>query len=166
MGTWSRNSRVRIRGRIVEGLRAAGNFTQISWVRKQFISKLSIDPFPGTLNLEIVDLDSLQAFNKLKATRGIEIQSEDSSFCNAQCYPVFISGLLEGAIVFPLVEDYLPIPVNPDSHSCSIRTAVPEQTGHFSRSGATLGVWDILPIRHLSSSFCFFLIEPPFNWMR
>jgi len=53
METIFSNNRVKIRGRIVEGLREAGNFTQIPWVKKQFISKLSIDPYPGTLNLEI-----------------------------------------------------------------------------------------------------------------
>jgi len=29
-------------------------------VRKQFIEKLSMDPYPGTLNLEIVDKDSIE----------------------------------------------------------------------------------------------------------
>jgi len=69
METASGNNRVKIRGKIVEGLREAGNFTQIPWVRKQFISKLSIDPYPGTLNLEIVDSESLQTFKELKAKK-------------------------------------------------------------------------------------------------
>ena len=97
---------MKIRGRIVEGLREAGNFTQIPWVKRQFIEKLSIDPYPGTLNLEIVDPESLQAFRKLKASRGLEITPEDPSFCSAQCYPVLINGQLKAAIVFPLVKDY------------------------------------------------------------
>ena len=75
-------------------------------MKKQFIEKLSIDPFPGTLNLEIVDPESLQAFRKLKASKGFEITPEDPSFCSAQCYPVLINGLLKAAIVFPLVDGY------------------------------------------------------------
>ncbi|MGB9629648.1 MAG: DUF120 domain-containing protein [Thermodesulfobacteriota bacterium] len=90
----------------MEGLREAANFTQISWVRKQFIEKLSIDPYPGTLNLEIVDLDSLKTFKDLKSQKGIEITPEDPSFCSAQCYPILINGQLKGAIVYPLVEGY------------------------------------------------------------
>jgi riboflavin kinase, archaea type len=101
-----RNNRVKIRGRIVEGLREAGSFTQIPWVKRQFIEKLSIDPYPGTLNLEIVDPQSLIAFKELKNKKGIEITPEDPSFCSAQCYPVLINGQLKGAIVFPLVEGY------------------------------------------------------------
>jgi len=75
-------------------------------VRKQFIEKLSIDPYPGTLNLEIVDTVSLQTFKELKATNGIEITPEDPSFCSARCYPVLINGQLKAAIVLPLVEGY------------------------------------------------------------
>jgi riboflavin kinase len=106
MGTSSSNCRIKIYGKVVEGLREAVNFTQIPWVKKQFISKLSIDPYPGTLNLEIIDLDSFQAFKKLTATKGTEITPEDPSFCNAQCYPALINGRLKGAVVFPLVENY------------------------------------------------------------
>lgn len=75
-------------------------------MKSQFISKLSIDPYPGTLNLEIVEPESLQTFKELKATHGIEITPEDPSFCNARCYPVLINGRLKGAIVLPMVEGY------------------------------------------------------------
>ncbi len=100
------NNRVKIRGKIVEGLREAGNFTQIPWVKKQFIEKLSINPYPGTLNLQIVDPESLQTFIALKTKKGIEITPEDPSFCSAKSYQVLIGGRLKGAIVFPLVENY------------------------------------------------------------
>jgi CTP-dependent riboflavin kinase len=106
MKTGLSKNRVKIQGKIVEGIREATNFTQIPWVRKQFISKLSIDPFPGTLNLEIVDPESLQTFNALKAMKGIEITPEDPSFCSAQCYPVLINGQIKGAVVLPMVEGY------------------------------------------------------------
>ena len=75
-------------------------------MKNQFLSKLSIDPYPGTLNLEIIDPESLQTFKDLKATTGIEITPEDPSFCSAQCYPVLINGQLKGAIVLPMVKDY------------------------------------------------------------
>ena len=75
-------------------------------MKRQFNEKLSINPYPGTLNLEIVDPESLQSFNSLKTKKGVEITPEDSSFCSAQCYPILINGLLKGAIVFPLVSGY------------------------------------------------------------
>jgi riboflavin kinase len=75
-------------------------------VKRQFIEKLSIDSYPGTLNLEIIDIESLQSFKELKSKKGIEITPEDPSFCSAQCYPVLIGRRLKGAIVLPMVEDY------------------------------------------------------------
>lgn len=75
-------------------------------MRKQLIQKLNVDPYPGTLNLEIVDLKDSQNFRELKSTPGVEIIPEDPSFCSARCYPVLINGRLEGAIVSPGVEDY------------------------------------------------------------
>ncbi len=74
--------------------------------QKQFISKLLIDPYPGTLNLEIIDPESLKTFKELKAKKGVEITPEDPSFCSAQCYPVLVDGRLKAAIVFPLVGEY------------------------------------------------------------
>ena len=75
-------------------------------MKRQFIEKLSIDPYPGTLNLEIVNPESLQILHTLKTQKGIEITPEDPSFCSARCYPVLINGQLKGAIVFPLVDGY------------------------------------------------------------
>ncbi len=75
-------------------------------MRRQFIEKLSIDPYPGTLNLEIIDPESLQAFQMLKKMAGIEIVPEDPSFCSARCYPVSINDRIKGAIVLPCVQDY------------------------------------------------------------
>ncbi len=106
MNTACGNNRVKIRGKIVEGLRVSANFTQIPWVRNQIISKLSIDPYPGTLNLEIIDQKDLRNFNELKATQGVEITPEDSSFCTGKCYSVLIEGKLKGAIILPVVENY------------------------------------------------------------
>lgn len=91
---------------MVEGLRVGSTFTQVPWVRKQFVRKLDIDPYPGTLNLEIVDPEDTRSFQELKSTSGVEIVPEDPSFCIARCYPVLINGRLQGAIVFPEVEDY------------------------------------------------------------
>ena len=99
-------SKMKIRGRIVEGLGVGRDFTCIQWVKAQFISKLAIDPYPGTLNLEIVDPKDLQTFEALKASHGIEITPEDPSFCKGKCFQVLINGRMKGAIVLPVVESY------------------------------------------------------------
>lgn len=90
----------------MDGIRVASDFTQVPWVKDQFACKLAIDAYPGTLNLEILEPEDLQAFESLKAREGVEITPEQASFCSAKCYPVLIAGKVEGAIVFPCVADY------------------------------------------------------------
>jgi CTP-dependent riboflavin kinase len=97
---------MKIRGRIVEGLGVGRDFTCVQWVKAQFISKLAIDPYPGTLNLEIVGPEDLHVFETLKATQGIEITPEDPSFCKGKCFRVLLNGRIKGAIVLPVVERY------------------------------------------------------------
>jgi CTP-dependent riboflavin kinase len=67
---------------------------------------LSIDTYPGTLNLEITEAEDLRNFEILKAGKGIEIIPEEPAFCSAKCYPVLIAGRVRGAIVFPCVAEY------------------------------------------------------------
>lgn len=90
----------------MDGIRAAADFTQVPWVKRQFSCKLSLDACPGTLNLEITEPEDLKAFDSLKARKGIEITPEEPSFCSAMCHPVRILGKIQGAIVIPCVEDY------------------------------------------------------------
>jgi CTP-dependent riboflavin kinase len=78
-------------------------------VKNQFACKLSIEAYPGTLNLEITEPEDLQAFVSLKNKDGIDITPEQPSFCSARCYPVLIGSKVSGAIVVPCVADY---PVN------------------------------------------------------
>ncbi|MBW2303655.1 MAG: CTP-dependent riboflavin kinase [Deltaproteobacteria bacterium] len=99
---------MKIRGKISEGMRVAAKFTQVPWVRDQCIRKLSFDPFPGTLNLDIEDSGDLAILKDLKASKGVELVPENPSFCSAKCLPVLIAGRIKGAIIFPMIEDYPP----------------------------------------------------------
>ncbi|MBI2860832.1 MAG: CTP-dependent riboflavin kinase [Chloroflexi bacterium] len=93
-----------IRGRVADGLNESCLFTNLPWVRQQFIEKLGIDPFPGTLNLEVVEEDAGK-FSSLKQSPGVDIVPADG-FCPARCFPVTVCGRVKGAIVLPLVGDY------------------------------------------------------------
>ena len=75
-------------------------------MKNQFSCKLSIDAYPGTLNLEITEQEDREVFNSLKALQGVEITPEQPSFCSAVCHPVLIAGKIKGAIVIPCLQDY------------------------------------------------------------
>ncbi len=95
-----------IQGYVATGRGEGAGFTQLDWVRHQFIEQLGIDPFPGTLNLILDSQPDLQSWAELKATDGRALIPLDPQWCNARCYPVRIGGRLPGAIVLPEVPGY------------------------------------------------------------
>jgi CTP-dependent riboflavin kinase len=105
MGNSGENPLV-IRGRITEGLKESRFFTDIPWVREQFINKLGIDPYPGTFNLDIIDAQDLEKLKEIKKRKGIEITPEEPGFCSAKCFHVLVCGKVKGALIIPEVPDY------------------------------------------------------------
>ncbi len=95
-----------ITGRIAEGLKESSLFTNLSWVREQFITKLGINPYPGTLNLDIVTPEDIEKLKEVKERKGIEIIPAEPGFCSAKCFHVSVCGKIKGALVVPLVPDY------------------------------------------------------------
>ena len=97
---------VAIKGRITEGLKESRLFTHIPWVREQFITKLGIDPYPGTLNLELIDNQDIEKLKEIKRRKGIEIIPAEPGFCSAKCFHVLVCGKIKGALIIPQVPDY------------------------------------------------------------
>ncbi len=95
-----------ITGIITEGLKESSFFTDIPWVKDQFITKLGIDPYPGTLNLDIADPKDAEKLKEIKKQKGIEITPSEEGFCSARCFPVLVAGKVKGAIIIPQVPDY------------------------------------------------------------
>ena len=98
---------MRIRGRLVSGLGEAPEFTQLSWVIDQCREKLGFAPFPGTVNLEVVEED-VALWEELKGRPGATLVPPNPAFCDARCHPVSIAGRINGATIEPHVPGYPP----------------------------------------------------------
>ena len=97
-----------IRGRLVQGLGEASEFTQLSWVITQCHEKLGFKPYPGTVNLEVIPED-LQCWEEIKRQPGITLSSPNPAFCDAACHAVSIDGQqLKAAAIVPHVAGYPP----------------------------------------------------------
>jgi phosphoglycolate phosphatase len=98
-------------GRLTTGTGQGRHFTRLDWARRQFVDKLGINPFPGTVNLAVDDPESIEAWNRLKGTPGIRIDNPNDGphDCSARCYLVSIEGRIDGAIVLPQIAGYSPI---------------------------------------------------------
>ena len=100
-------------GRLATGSGQGKHFTRLDWARQQFLDKLGIDPFPGTINLIVEDSESMKVWNRLKGTPGVRIDNPNDGphDCDARCYPVSIEGQIDGAIVLPEVVGYSPVQI-------------------------------------------------------
>jgi CTP-dependent riboflavin kinase len=100
--------REKIRGLLTSGAGKGQHFTQIDWARRQFIDKLGIDPFPGTVNLTVDGPESISVWDRIKSTPGMRIDNPNDgpNDCNARCYQVSIEGRLDAAIILPEVANY------------------------------------------------------------
>ena len=102
----STSGSITIKGRITEGLKESSFFTHLPWVREQFITKLGIDPYPGTLNLDIIDAQDAEKLKKIRERKGIEIVPAEPGFCSAKCFHVLVCGKIKGALIIPRVPNY------------------------------------------------------------
>ncbi len=96
---------IKLRGITTSGIGESCFFTEIPWVKRQFIDKLGISPYPGTFNISVVAED-IEKLHVVKKAKGIEITPEDTNFCTASSLFVLINGKIKGAAIIPLVSDY------------------------------------------------------------
>ncbi len=99
-------ARVKLSGRLTSGQGEGAFFARAEWARRQFMAKLGIDPYPGTLNVMVDTETDRETWRKVKARHGHTIEAPDPEWCNGRCYPVTVCGKVKGAIVLPEVENY------------------------------------------------------------
>ena len=94
--------RVIFKGKIVSGLGEGRYYTEQDGYVKQFKEKLNFIPHPGTLNVEIeqVEKNKLKFLRKNPAIDIGEFETNDRSFGAVRCFKAEINGI-EGAIVLP-----------------------------------------------------------------
>ena len=93
-------------GRVVTGTGQAANFTELEYAKRQFLTELGIDTWPGTLNIALDDEISLERWRALTNRAGIAIRAPAGNHCDVCSYPAHINQELAGAIVLPQVADY------------------------------------------------------------
>lgn len=102
-------SSITIEGAIFTGLGEGAYYIQKEFYRKQFIEKLSFDPYPGTLNLKLTTDYDLKTRMELEAYPAIEIQgfkNEDRTFGIVKCYRAIIDNKIKGALISAMRSHY------------------------------------------------------------
>jgi len=89
-------------GEIFTGMGEGAYYVSREGYRRQFISKLGFNPYPGTLNIKLSDAQSLRNRALLELFKGIEIEGFSDSgrtFGPVKCFKATIDGRVEGALV-------------------------------------------------------------------
>lgn len=100
---------ITLEGTVFTGFGEGAYYISRGSYRKQFIEKLGVDPYPGTLNLKLVTDYDIKARNELEAYPGVEIEGfkdEDRTFGSVNCYPVIIENAVKGALILALRSHY------------------------------------------------------------
>jgi HAD superfamily hydrolase (TIGR01509 family) len=93
-------------GSLVTGLGVGADFTSLAWFREDVIATFGIDPYPGTLNLQITRRQDLAAWEARLAEPCLRLVPPDPGTCDALAVPVEIAGALPGAVIVPQVPGY------------------------------------------------------------
>ncbi len=90
------------RGRVFTGLGEGAYYVRLEGYRKQFRKLLGYNPYPGTLNIQLLTETDVNEFQLLKANIGIQIHgfvSGDRSFGPVTCYPATVNGEQKAAVL-------------------------------------------------------------------
>ena len=96
------NKEAIIKGKVISGTKKGRQFVNLPWAKRQIIEKLGFNPYPGTLNLRLINEKDIQ---ELRRADGITVKPE-KGYYEGKCFKALVMGKVEGAVVLPEVPDY------------------------------------------------------------
>jgi len=94
--------KITLKGRVFSGGGTGSFFVNLPWAKKQFREKLGFDPYPGTLNLQLISIIEKE---NLRKAEGIKIEPQEG-FYGGRCFKALVMENVWGAIVIPDVQGY------------------------------------------------------------
>lgn len=91
-----------LRGVYFSGMGEGSYYMSLDGYRKQFISKLGIDPFPGTFNVKLTSPTDRKLYRELKNYQGVRIEGfsdEKRTFGGANCYSAVIGDHIDAFVL-------------------------------------------------------------------
>lgn len=88
-------------GEVVSGLFEGAYYISKEGYHRQIVEKLGFEPFPGTLNIKIgeEDYDKRRRLERGDYIRLDGFKDGERAFGAAHCYPCFVEGEIEGALI-------------------------------------------------------------------
>lgn len=93
-------------GQLVTGKGEAAFFTQADWARAAFLDLVGIDPWPGTLNLQLSEPVHLASWTEIRRAPGRILKAPNPEWCDGRVYPARLAERIDAAVVVPDVGSY------------------------------------------------------------
>lgn len=91
---------------VVSGSGQGAYFMALPWVREAIHRAVGFEPYPGTLNVRLVDPDALAAWRRIRLGSALTLTPPPTESCGAQLYPVIVAPDVRAAVIVPDVTRY------------------------------------------------------------
>ena len=95
-----------LRGAIEPGAGQAAGFMGVDWVRRAVEAAVGFDPYPGTLNIRLVDGDLIERWRTIRRDHALRLTPPPGETCGARLVPVVVSTDIPAAVIVPDVTRY------------------------------------------------------------
>ena len=93
-----------IKGKVFSGSGEGAKYVKLPWVKKQIAAKCGFTPYPGTLNVKLVEKNFVLK-DLAKKVKAVEISSKEG-FCRGVCFRAIFKDSTECVIVLPEITGY------------------------------------------------------------
>jgi riboflavin kinase len=95
-----------LRGTVVAGAGQGAYFMSLAWVRSAVQGSLGFDPYPGTLNVRLVDPEMLQRWRDVSKQRALVLAPPAPETCGGRLVPITLPSDITAAVIVPDVTRY------------------------------------------------------------
>jgi riboflavin kinase len=93
-------------GRVTAGTGQAAGFMARPWVRDGVRDALGFDPYPGTLNLRLLDADTVLRWGEIQKRAALRLAPPAAEQCGGVLVPLVVAPDVPAAVIVPDITRY------------------------------------------------------------
>jgi riboflavin kinase len=97
---------ISLEGVVVSGLGQGAQFMAIPWVRDAVRRVMGFDPYPGTLNVKLVNPDMVAAWREIQDGPAFRLAPPPPEECGARLFRITIAPDVDAAVIVPDLTRY------------------------------------------------------------
>jgi riboflavin kinase len=95
-----------LEGTVLSGVNEGAFFVGLGWVQDAIQGIAGFAPYPGTLNVRLLDTDALVRWRAIRKTAGVPLTPPDPRSCGGRVLPALVEARIRAAVVIPDVTRY------------------------------------------------------------